>query len=235
MSLESAKSGRGAGWRGWAAGLVLVGCLLGPNPAGASLFTSQEMVTWSAYWGRDEFKLDLDPLAGLQMAYRAWGEPETLDVLSDRMIRDENWEAWQLYETTTEGRIPLASTRQFMESAGRLSRLEKRMLVRLTRERPPFPEEEILEKAFRLFNPQEQISKISAAPEERPFTAFKLFGFLFEEEGVFSGRAWSWDNFIPRTLTISGLVIGGLLLVEFLRLVANLGVSRFNRREKGHH
>lgn len=220
--------------RGWLAGMawVVAGLwlLLGPLDAGATQFNSQELVGWPAVWGRDEFRLDLEPLASLEMSYRAWGDPETLEVLRDRMIRDENWEAWLRYEVSTEARIPLASTQQFLESTSRLSRLEKRLQVRLTRERPPFPEEEILEKAFRLFNPQEQISKIIAAPEPRPVTAFKLFSFLLEDEGVFSGRAWSWENFLPRIATIALIVIGGLLLVEFLRLVANLGISRLVKR-----
>ena len=222
--------------RGWLAAraLVVAGLwlLLGSANAGASQFTGQELVGWPAVWGRDEFRLDLEPLASLEMSYRAWGDPETLEVLRDRMIRDENWEVWLRYEVSTEARIPLASTQQFLESASRLSRLEKRLQVRLTRERPPFPEEEVLEKAFRLFNPQEQISKIIAAPESRPVTAFKLFSFLLEDEGVFSGRAWSWDNFLPRIATISAMVIGGLLLVEFLRLVASLGIRRLVKRDR---
>lgn len=212
--------------------LAVAMLVLGPLSAGSTPFNGQELVGWPAVWGRDEFRLDLEPLPSLEMNYRAWGDPETLDVLRDRMIRDENWEAWLRYEISTEARIPLASTQQFLESTSRLSRLEKRLQVRLTRERPPFPEEEILEKAFRLFNPQEQISKIIAAPESRPVTAFKLFSFLLEDEGVFSGRAWSWDNFLPRIATISAMVIGGLLLVEFLRLVASLGIRRLVKRDR---
>lgn len=223
--------------RNWLTGktLILAGLwlLLGSANVGATRFTSQELVGWSAAWGRDEFRLGLEPLASLEMSYRAWGDPETLEVLRDRMIRDENWEVWLRYEVSTEVRIPLASTQQFLESASRLSRLDKRLQVRLTRERPPFPEDEVLEKAFRLFNPQEQISKVIAAPEARPFTTFKLFSFLLEDEGVFSGRAWSWDNFLPRIATISAMVLGGLLLVEFLRLVANLGIRRLVRRDRG--
>ena len=233
MTLDRLKNLRIVRRRSWGAGLALLALLLGPATAGATLFTGQELVGRPALWGWDEFRLSLEPLGSLQMTYRAWGEPETLDVLGDRMVRDENWEQWLLYEASTEARIPLAATQQFLESANRLYRLEKRLLVRLTRERPPFPEEEVLEKAFRLFNPQEQIGKVGEAPEARPFTAFKLLGFLFEEEGVFSGRAWSWENFLPRIATISAVVIGGLLLVEFLRLVANLGIRRLSKRGKG--
>ncbi|MCA1906411.1 MAG: hypothetical protein LDL11_07465 [Desulfarculus sp.] len=222
--------------RGWLAGriaalaLALVG--LGPAAAGAVMVTGHEMIGWSAGWEQDEFRFTLEPLTSLEMGYRAWGEPETLEVLGERMLRDENWESWRRYQATTETRVPLAATQQFLESASRLNRLDKRLQVRLTRERPPFPEEEALERAFRLFNPQEQIGKVTAAPHERPSTGFKLFSFLLEDEGIFSGRAWSWDNFLPRIATISAIVLGGLLVVEFLRLVASLGIRRLVRRER---
>ena len=90
--------------------LAVAMLVLGPLSAGSTPFNGQELVGWPAVWGRDEFRLDLEPLPSLEMNYRAWGDPETLDVLRDRMIRDENWEAWLRYEISTEARIPLAST-----------------------------------------------------------------------------------------------------------------------------
>ncbi len=212
--------------------LVLALALLEPVDAGAVMVTGQEMIGWSESWERDDLQSTVEPLVSLEMVYRAWGEPETLEVLAERMLRDENWDSWRRYQATTETRVPLAATQQFLESATRLSRLDKRLQVRLTRERPPFPEEEVLEKAFRLFNPQDQIGKVTAAPVERAYTPFKLFSFLMEDDGVFSGRAWSWDNFLPRIATISAIVLGGLSLVEFLRLVANLGIRRLVKRNR---
>jgi hypothetical protein len=51
-----------------------------------------------------------------------------------------------------------------------------------------------------------------------------------EEDGLFSGRPWSWDNFLPRILTVAGLLVLGLLLTEAMRYITGLGRRMLGRR-----
>jgi hypothetical protein len=51
-----------------------------------------------------------------------------------------------------------------------------------------------------------------------------------EEDGLFSGRPWNWDNFLPRILTVAGLLVLGLLLTEAMRYITGLGRRMLGRR-----
>jgi hypothetical protein len=53
---------------------------------------------------------------------------------------------------------------------------------------------------------------------------------FMEEDGLFSGRPWNWDNFLPRILTVAGLLVLGLLLTEAMRYITGLGRRMLGRR-----
>lgn len=170
-----------------------------------------------------------------------WSDQDLLDLLMDRAIRDENWSEWQAYHADTEARIPLAASRQIVRSMNRLNPVEKRLVVRMARA-PQVreamvssqKEDELIERVFGLLTAQQkQIGPISEAPPEREAAHFIALDFLFTEDGVFSGRAWDWDNFLPRILTLGGLVIGFLLLVELLRMIVQVGVRTLSMRTRG--
>ncbi|MFH1058187.1 MAG: hypothetical protein V1797_05830 [Pseudomonadota bacterium] len=230
--------GRGRAWL-LAVG-VLGACLLGAAPALTLPITFRALVTvthvsptndlsppsniWDTRW--------LDP-------YR-WGDDDVLELLMERAIRDENWAEWQAYYADTEARIPLAAGQHLIRSLGRLAPVEKRLLVRMATTPevrnvavPSDKEDELVERVFAMFTPQKQIGPISEAPMEREVSPFLALDFLFTEDGVFSGRAWDWDNFFPRILTLAGLVISLLLIVEFLRIVVQVGVRSLSLRSKG--
>lgn len=169
-----------------------------------------------------------------------WGDDDVINILLDRMIRDENWTEWQVYYADTEARIPLMASQQIIGSMSRLLPAEKRLLVRMIRTPevrnavvPAEREDELIEKVFALFSAQKQVGPISEAPVDKSVSPFLALDFLFAEDGIFSGRPWDWDNFLPRILTVGGIVIGGLLLVEFLRMVVQIGVRSLSMRTRG--
>ncbi len=56
---------------------------------------------------------------------------------------------------------------------------------------------------------------------------------MTSDEGIFSGREWSWDNFLPRLLSIGGLVCLGLVITELMHYRTSLGEHLANRERKG--
>lgn len=233
--------GRRRRWARWAVAWALLGCLAGSSPTTMALPISFDYLMDIDY--RPEKQQDLSApeqeLATRWIDPYYWGDDDMVSILLDRVIRDENWSEWQVYHADTEARIPLAASQQVIRSMSRLGPVEKRLLVRMAR-MPEVrnavvaadKEDELVERVFALFAPQKQIGPISEAPLEREVGSFLALDFLFAEEGIFSGRPWDWDNFLPRILTLSGLVIGGLLLVEFLRLVVQLGVRTLSLRSR---
>jgi hypothetical protein len=151
------------------------------------------------------------------------GEP---DVLAMEMIRDENRSTLELYTASRETIIPLASAQLYIVHAVRVSQIKRGKVEEMApEETPPQP------TWFVKHIPSElpsipDMNKFAKLLERHPLPELKGFrpvDWLFEQEGLFSGRPWSWENFLPRLATVAGLVLGGLFAVEALRALFSLG------------
>lgn len=230
---------RGGAWLLVAA--VLGAGLLGAAPALALRVPFSILVDPPAVTPTNDLSPPVDIWDTRWMDPYRWGDEDLFELLMDRVIRDENWTQWQSYYADTEARIPLAAGQHLIRSLNRLAPVEKRLFTRMA-SNPEVrnvavsadKEDELVERVFAMLAPQgKQIGPISETPAQHDVSPFLVLDFLFTEDGVFSGRAWDWNNFLPRILTLAGLVISLLLLVEFLRIVVQVGMRTLSLRSKG--
>ena len=151
------------------------------------------------------------------------------------LLRDETWSDWQNFVRSGTTVIPLGSARQvlFMVHAGYM---EKRPLSR-TSTLPKRKEAYLAAMRYLAYQPPpRRLGFLRLDKPEPKRSRWNLFSVLTEEEGVFSGRPWSWDNFLPRLFTVVVMLVGGLLGVEVLRFILTFGRRlsvRQNRRPGG--
>ncbi|MBI4800002.1 MAG: hypothetical protein HY794_15005 [Desulfarculus sp.] len=169
-------------------------------------------------------------------------------MLIDEMIATENWEAWQIFQASPGLGIPLIAAQFYIVYSAEADRMSKRPKVQERRYLPKesrvsdqqwFEEQKQRERQpqQRAYIVQERsvqqgLLKMDTRSPRTATSGFRPLNWLFEEEGVFSGRAWNWENFIPRVLTVAGLVLAVLMVIEFLHLVVAAGMRTLGRRDQ---
>lgn len=159
------------------------------------------------------------------------------------LIREESWSQWQAFQRMPGRLIPLASV-SLMYKGGLL---RKRPLVRRRRwaeakapknvqtttpaEQSPFSPPP-MEKLLRKISELESRHGLWRSDNSPNVKGWRFANFLFAEEGVFSGRPWDWDNFLPRLLSVGAMVAAGLIFVELMRLIVNLGSKTLRGRDR---
>lgn len=169
-------------------------------------------------------------------------------LLVDEMIAAENWEAWQIFQASPGLGIPLIAAQFYIVYSAEADRMSKRPKVQERRYLPKesrisdqqwFEEQQLMRQQpqQRAYIVQERsvqqgLLKVDTRSPRTASAGFRPVNWLFEEEGVFSGRPWNWENFIPRVLTVAGLVLGVLMVIEFLHLVVAAGMRTLGRRDQ---
>ncbi len=150
------------------------------------------------------------------------------------LMRVESWDSWLAFRNHLGTPVVLSSISIMYKGGYIRKRPPVRVAYNKRRSRggssqvaqasSPPPTESPDFVAVKLQRLEKQLSYlIGSSPAPMTSKGFSLSSFLFEEEGIFSGRPWDWDNFLPRLLTIGGIVVGALLFTEFMRLVFGLG------------
>lgn len=157
---------------------------------------------------------------------------EPVDYLYLVLRGDGDWSDWQDFIRSESKVIPLASARRvlYLVSTGFM---DKRPLSMGWSE----PEKskayiEVLRRMYYKPDPR-QLGYLRLEAAEPVHSRWGVLSFLTQRDGLFSGRPWSWDNFLPRLFTVAGMLIGGLLGVEFLRFIISAGMRLGGRRRDG--
>jgi hypothetical protein len=230
---------RNAPWAGfWAASLLLLLALSWSGPVGATeiAFPSKELQTLTSLHRGGSLFDDFQPLPLIEEElHHAHENPQ--ELIED-IIMSENWLVWLAFQAHPSLAVPLAEAQLYIVESDRVAKRpkvqERRYLPKESRVSDQQGPEEP-QQLQRAFIAQEQSLRIGLLkldikpPPSLDRGAAGLLSWLLEDEGVFSGRPWSWDNFLPRVLSVAGLVLGALMAVEFLHLVVALGVRTLGR------
>ncbi|MCF8032802.1 MAG: hypothetical protein K9K66_18915 [Desulfarculaceae bacterium] len=181
-----------------------------------------------------------DPPPQRGMGWDVYLDVDELPLLSAELIRDEHWLELVNFERDPLTVLPVLSAQLYMVygdlSHSRVRRTrtptERSRISQATR----LPEPGIPVLMRLLFPGQVKGEAVGLLEREnrRPRTrgGYSLLNWLFEEEGVFSGTQWDWENFLPRLLSVVALVVAGLFVIEFLRLLVMLGVKAVGSVDK---
>lgn len=221
--------------------LVMI-LLLGVAAPTAQSFvnTAQRMYTGALLDEADRLDDFSDQPPEKGMGWQIYRQTDNVPLYSAEMIRDEHlWEVEAFGRNTTTV-LPLLSAQMYL--------LYSRVLHRHLQQAEAEPEEQsriyhqlpgpgiplMLKLLFPNYVEQESAVGLLQgrgfrAPSGR---AAGIMGWLFEDEGVFSGEKWDWDNFLPRILSVTALVVVGLLFIEFLRFLVLLGVRSIGRVDR---
>ncbi len=187
----------------------------------------------------DEFS-DRPPEAG--MGWDLYLNLDDTPVLIAELIRDEHWLQLVRFERDNNTFLPVLSAQMFMVygefAHHRVVRqrggVEQRSRISSSTSKVPDPGIPVLLRL--LFPAYVKGEPVGLLQQEhtprRTKQGYGLLRWLFEEEGVFSGTEWDWENFLPRLLSVVALVVAGLLLIEFLRFLVMLGVRTVGRVDK---
>lgn len=179
-----------------------------------------------------EEREDYQPIPYDQRAYLRLMRYEDPQELIDQAIAWENWEAWQIFQATPAAAVPLAAAQLYIAFTTSLD-LSRQSKVQNTYELAKLPPT-VDWRDFKVYHPSVWSGLLGV--DDRRTDAPLSWGpvsWLFEADGLFSGRPWDWDNAWPRILTIFGMVLIMLVVVEFLRLVRALGMRIIGRRLPG--
>lgn len=140
-------------------------------------------------------------------------------VMSNELILAENLQTIAKFESSSNTEIPLMSVLLYMQTANQTGRKE------------PLLDDSGLEKAKPSIIPSFCLSLYRSGLDARqggllPKIRKKdqqdewgLLSFLFKGDGLFSDRAWTEENFLPRVISLAVLLVLGLMIVEIMRLM----------------
>ena len=154
---------------------------------------------------------------------------ESLENYMTGLVLDESWEEWMSFQRSPYRVIPIEALKRIFRVASVSTK------VKQSRGGSPGPEE-VVDVAGSIILPGGVTWVTSkhgmihhAGGDSRKFSPFE---WLIQEEGLFSGRPWDWENFLPRLLTIGGLVVLGLLVTEGLHALFGLGAKVMGLRNR---
>lgn len=158
---------------------------------------------------------------------RAMAASERLEYYLPRLMLDESWEQWLAFQRYPYRVIPITALKRIFRVAYVSTKLQQVS----SEEQDP---DKVLDVARSIILPGEATwitsrkGLINYTGDTRKFSPFEL---LTQEEGLFSGRPWDWENFLPRLLIIGGLVLLGLLVTEGLHALFGLGAKVMGLRK----
>lgn len=172
------------------------------------------------------------------MGWRIYRQTDMVPLLTDEMIRDEHLVEVEAFGRTTTTVLPLLSAQMFLLYSRALHRhlqaAEAEQKSRIYRNLPGPGIPLMLKLLFPGYVEQESAVGLLQGQGFRTPSgrATGVLGWLFEDEGVFSGNEWNWDNFLPRILSVTALIVVGLLFIEFLRFLVLLGIRSISEADR---
>ncbi len=175
-----------------------------------------------------EYRLSQVNFRPMYYYYLAIPQPfDSLEVMSAEIVRDEHLSVLIAFQRSTASVLPIVSAQLYIIQATRVSQMKKTPLTEYVdwEEQDKgllYPGREWL---FARFLPEKESSRVvEEVTAERPVSGWQFTAWLTEGEGLLSGQPWSWDNFLPRLLSVCALVLGALLLVESFHLLVAMGM-----------
>lgn len=156
---------------------------------------------------------------------------DDISRLSENIILDESWEEWLRFQRTARTKVPLFALKRLLVGASRYEYSgtyggELTNTIMIIDDNP-------INLGFLLKGASPTDRRVDSVRTKRDAMeyeqSFNPFGWIMEGQGLLSGVPWSWANFIPRLLTIAGLIVFGFLFTEFLHLIYRLGVRMMGR------
>jgi len=154
---------------------------------------------------------------------------DPMDYFYYSLLRDESWSDWQRFILFEKTVIPLGSALRILYLVN-VGYIEKQPMSQSSA--PPPEETKGYAQALRYlaYNPRpKKFGFLRIDAPDPAYSRWNLFSVLTEDEGLFSGRPWSWENFLPRLFTVGSMLLGGLLGIEALRFILRAGM-RTGRR-----
>lgn len=219
--------------------LVMV-LLLGVAAPTAQSFvnTAQRMYTNALQDEANRLDDFSDPPPEKGMGWEIYRQTDNVPLYSAEMIRDEHlWEVEAFGRNTTTV-LPLLSAQMYLLYSRVLHRhlqqAESEEKSRIYRQLPGPGIPLMLKLLFPNYVEQESAVGLLQGQGFRSPSGrgAGIMGWLFEDEGVFSGEKWDWDNFLPRILSVTALVVVGLLFIEFLRFLVLLGIRSISNADR---
>lgn len=166
---------------------------------------------------------------------------DSMEARESELILDENLVLLNTFATARTEVLPFLPAHIYSVEINRLSQLKKSQFMTM---------EEWQERTADRFRPganwlmgsttSERVRATERAlytTEAKAGTPLGFMSWLTEDEGLFSGRPWDWDNFLPRILSAAGLILGLLVAVEFMHILVVVGLRGMGgkqRRSGGH-
>lgn len=209
-------------------------------PAHSFVYTAQEL--YAQDLNEEMARLDdfSDPPVEKGMGWELYRRTAYLPMFTAELIRDEHWLKVVAFERDTSTILPILSAQMYMLYSSAMHRYlqqpEASEMSRIYQQLPGPGIPLMLKLLFPGYIEQDSIpgllpGKTFGPP---PGRAIGILGWLFEEEGVFSGNEWDWNNFLPRILSVTALVVVGLLFIEFLRFLVLLGIRSISQADRRH-
>lgn len=152
----------------------------------------------------------------LASAHEAFGTMERIEFYIYELSLWEAWQDWEAFQRGLHKFMPLLAVRAIIQES----------LVGYTGKLQIGPQDTFLTLVRQY---RRTLGRITFSTRDKLLydkrKRFDPFGWLLEDEGIFSGEEWSWDNFLPRVAQIAGLLIVGLLITEILRYFMVLGLK----------
>ncbi|MBU1274673.1 MAG: hypothetical protein KJ720_04795 [Proteobacteria bacterium] len=207
-------------------------------PAPAFVHTAQRLYTENIH--EEAVRLDdfSDPPPEKGIGWELYRQTDDIPLFTDEMIRDEHLMVLVAFERDTSTILPILSARMYLLYNRVLHRhMREAEASQKTRVYGKFPDPGIplmLKLLFPSHVEQESAVGLLRRGDQRNPSgrSVGLLGWLFEEEGVFSGNEWNWENFLPRILSVTALVVVGLLFIEFLRFLVLLGIRSLSQADR---
>lgn len=209
-------------------------CLGAASPSWGERYTAPELLRPVLVFNvtrADDFRADYDD-PSLAEGRALFASFAGLDFYSREIMLDESWEKWVTFQKNLITVMPLESLKRIVRVYYQPPGKRKRMVQR-TRTAPSE-----VSHYVPLYRPSKRPKGMVSLfifedTQKRSPNPSKLFGWLFEEPaGLFSGREWDWDNFLPRLGTIAGFLLVGFLITEVLHYLKVLGKKMLKRGEQ---
>ena len=210
--------------------LALVLCPVWSSQVRAASFTVPEIIESSLI-----LKSDYMPPDDLTEIYNPPvlekpGEMEDVESMLMALIYFESLEGYSIYNPRLKGNLPLGALAQ--------------MLFALSIEDDKYPLRILISNRKKDEGPSEGFTFLWARPRleevrglkyisdpssiRTPTTRFpqqksNFMEWLTEDEGLFSGSEWTWNNAMQRLLTVAGFILVALLGTEAVRYLLGLG------------
>ena len=166
------------------------------------------------------------------------GEMEDVESMLMALIYFESLEGYSIYNPKLKGNLPLGALAQMLFA---LSIEDDKYPLQILISRRKSEDESQPSEGFTFLWARPRLEELRGlkyisdpSSIRTPTTRFpqqksNFMEWLTEDEGLFSGSEWTWDNAMQRLLTVAGFILVALLGTEAVRYLLGLGGRRRKR------